>query len=159
MASVQDQKGIEPTGRTGTGWLMVGLQRGVALSVLYGSLWIAVAWIANRVRGPETDVVTLGLVLALFGLPIGALAGTLLAAVCAVVDRRKEGRLTRRTVAVRVIGTVAVVTALLAAAGLDYWAVYVGGPCALGLASLWIWPLPDRRPPMTAVSEAGRRRC
>ena len=147
---------MEHASPSGSGWLTVGLQRGVALSVLYGLLWIAVAWVAARVAGSETDVVFLGLVFALFGLPVGALVGILLAAVCAAVDRRTERRLARRTVAVRVIGAVAAVTALLAVAGLDYWAVFVGGPCVLGLVSLWVWPLPDRPPQTAAGVDAGR---
>ena len=51
---------MEPASPSGSGWLTVGLQRGVALSVLYGLLWIAVAWVAARVAGSETDVVFLG---------------------------------------------------------------------------------------------------
>lgn len=135
---------------------MVGLQRGATLPVLYGVLWIAVGWIADRVTSSETGAVTLGVLVTLFGVPVGAISGTLLAAICAVVDRRTGRRFPRRTVAVGVIGTVAAVTAILAAAGLDYWALFVGGPCALGLVSLWVWPLPERPPLMTPAGESGR---
>jgi hypothetical protein len=135
---------------------MVGLQRGAALPVLYGVLWVLVGWVGDRVTGSETDLSGLGVVVwlvMLFGVPLGVLAGTLLAAICAAVDRRSDRRLPRRTVAARVIGTAAAVTALLAAAALDYWAFFVGVPCALGLVSLWVWPLPERS---TRTRTAGR---
>jgi hypothetical protein len=124
--------------------------------VLYGVFWIVVGWVADRVTGSETGATNLGVVVTLFGVPVGVLAGTLLAAICAAVDRRSDRRLPRRTVAARVIGTAAAATALLAAAALDYWAFFVGGPCALGLASLWVWPLPER-PPMTRTAGAAGR--
>lgn len=147
MAHAEDQATVEPAGRAGTGWLVVGLQRGAALPVLYGVSWIAVGWVADRVMGSETGAVTLGVLVTLFGVPVGVLAGMLLAAICAAVDRRSDRRLPRRTVAARVIGAAAAATALLTAAAFDYWAFFVGGPCALGLLSLWVWPLPERPPP------------
>ena len=146
MGGAEDQRGVEASSPSGSGWLIVGLRRGVALAALYGLLCIALAWIAGRVTGSEWDLVALGLLFAVFGLPVGALAGILLAVLCAAVDSRTERRLTRRDVAVRVIATVAAATALLAIAALDHWAVFVGGPCLLGLVSLWVWPLPDRLP-------------
>ena len=156
MASAEDQAGILPAGRRGTGWLMVGLQRGAALAVLYGVFWIVVDWVEDLVTGSR-NMSGLGVLVwlhLLFGVPLGVLAGTLLAAICAAVDRRSDRRLPRRTVAARVIGTAAAVTALLAAAALDYWVFFVGGPCALGLVSLWVWPLPERSPMTRTAGEA-----
>lgn len=144
MASAEDRVGVQPAGRAGTSWLVVGLQRGAALPVLYGLCWIAAGWVADRVSGSESGAVTLGVLVALFGVPVGVLAGTLLGTICAALDRRSDRKLPRRTVAVRVVGATAAVTALLAASALDYWALFVGGPCVLGLVSLWLWPLPER---------------
>lgn len=153
---LEHHEGTDPAEGSGTSWLLVGLERGVALGVVYGVLWMAVGGVVDLVSDSETGTVSFGFMITLVGFPVGALAGTLLGMICAVVDRRTGRRLTRRTVAARVIGTVAVATGLWAAAGIDYWAIFVGGPCALGLVSLWAWRLPERPPPKLKAIRAER---
>ena len=157
MASAEDQAGNSPAGRRGTGWLMVGLQRGAALPVLYGVLYIAFGWVADRVTGSETGMVNFGLGVVIFGVPFGVLAGTLLATICAAVDWRSDRRLPRRTVAARVVGTATAVSFYgVPAWGLENWVIYVGGAGALGLVSLWVWPLPERSTRTRTAGEAWR---
>lgn len=128
----------------GTGWLLVGLQRGVVLPVVYAALWAAFGALFDWVSGSSAPVAPLAVWLGLFGVPVGALAGVLLGAVCALVDRWTGGVLGRRAVAVRVVMAVAAVSAVLAAAAFEFWVVFVGGPAALAVASFWVWPLPAR---------------
>jgi hypothetical protein len=150
--NVPEESGGDRSKRAGTSWLVVGLVRGVVLPVVYGMLWMVGGWIADLVVRSETGIVQLGFYFAVFGIPFGAAAGVALGAICAAVDWKTARRLTRRRVAVWVVGSVMAGTALVAATALDFWAIYVGGPGALGLASLWVWPLPQRRPQQSDTS-------
>jgi len=128
---------------TGSRWWFDGAVRGLVLGMLYPFAVALVVGMQDSSAAPM--IVLFGVLVGTF---VGPVAGLVVGVVCSIVERVAGAAWSRRAVGLAGIAlTAATLTAaMLAARPLTFWTwmALVGGPAAMGAASLALWPLADR---------------
>lgn len=127
----------------GSRWWFDGAVRGLVLGMLYPFAVALVVGMQDSYGAPM--IVLFGVLVGSF---VGPVAGLVVGVVCSIVERVVGARWSRRAVGLTGIAlTATTLTAAMLAAGpltVWTWVALVGGPAAMGAASLALWPLPER---------------